>query len=129
MPVGGTSIHYWAQSWRLHPWDFKVRSETIRRYGTSRVPKGSTVEDWPFDYDELEPYYDKVEYAIGVSGKAGNLAGKIDPRGNIFEGPRKREFPDAAASQYRLHRENGGCGENTGVACCARPGGYCQPIL
>jgi gluconate 2-dehydrogenase alpha chain len=91
--VGGTSIHYWAQSWRLHPWDFKVRSETIRRYGASRVPKGSTVEDWPFDYDELEAYYDKVEYAIGVSGKAGNLAGKIDPRGNIFEGPRKREFP------------------------------------
>jgi hypothetical protein len=22
--VGGTSIHYWAQSWRLNPWDFKV---------------------------------------------------------------------------------------------------------
>jgi len=91
--VGGTSIHYWAQSWRLNPWDFKVRSETIRRYGASRVPKGSTVEDWPFDYDELESYYDKVEYAIGVSGKAGNLNGKKDERGNIFEAPRKREFP------------------------------------
>src|SRR5436190_17116692 len=91
--VGGTSIHYWAQSWRLNPWDFKVRSETTRRYGASRVPKGSTVEDWPFDYDELEPYYDKVEYAIGVSGKAGNLNGKKDERGNIFEAPRKREFP------------------------------------
>jgi len=24
--VGGTSIHYWAQSWRLKPWDFKSRS-------------------------------------------------------------------------------------------------------
>ena len=22
--VGGTSLHYWAQSWRLNPWDFKV---------------------------------------------------------------------------------------------------------
>src|ERR1700745_3684946 len=42
--VGGTSIHYWAQSWRLNPWDFKVRSETIRRYGVSRIPKGSTVK-------------------------------------------------------------------------------------
>lgn len=91
--VGGTSIHYWAQSWRLNPWDFRVRSETIRRYGTSRVPKGSTVEDWPFDYSELEPYYDKVEYAIGVSGQAGNLNGRIDDRGNIFEAPRKRAFP------------------------------------
>ena len=28
--VGGTSIHYHAQSWRLKPWDFKTRSETIR---------------------------------------------------------------------------------------------------
>ena len=91
--VGGTSIHYWGQSWRLNPWDFKVRSETIRRYGASRIPRGSTIEDWPFDYDELEPYYDKVEYAIGVSGKAGNINGKIDERGNIFEAPRKREFP------------------------------------
>ena len=91
--VGGTSIHYWAQSWRLNPWDFKVRSETVRRYGASRLPKGSTIEDWPFDYNELEQYYDKVEYAIGVSGQAGNLNGRKDERGNIFEGPRKREFP------------------------------------
>ena len=29
--VGGTSLHYWAQSWRLNPWDFKVVSETTRR--------------------------------------------------------------------------------------------------
>ena len=31
--VGGTTLHYWAQSWRLTPWDFKVVSETTRRYG------------------------------------------------------------------------------------------------
>ena len=29
--VGGTSVHYWGQSWRLNPWDFKVVSETKRR--------------------------------------------------------------------------------------------------
>jgi gluconate 2-dehydrogenase alpha chain len=91
--VGGTTLHYWAQSWRLHPWDFKVVSETARRYGASRIPKGSTVEDWPFGLDELEPYYDKVEYEIGVSGQAGNVRGAIDPRGNPFEGPRAREYP------------------------------------
>jgi len=91
--VGGTSVHYWAQSWRLNPWDFKVVSETTRRYGAARIPKGSTVEDWPFGLEEIEPYYDKVEYEVGVSGKAGNIGGKIDPRGNIFEGPRKREYP------------------------------------
>src|SRR5215475_3460237 len=37
--VGGTSLHYWAQSWRLNPWDFKVRSEVTRRYGAARIPK------------------------------------------------------------------------------------------
>src|SRR5262247_4057411 len=91
--VGGTSLHYWAQSWRLNPWDFKVVSETARRYGAARIPKGSTVEDWPFGLEDLEPYYDKVEYEIGVSGQAGNIDGKIDPRGNPFEGPRRRAYP------------------------------------
>src|SRR5271154_3260785 len=76
--VGGTSVHYWAQSWRLNPWDFKVVSETTRRYGSSRIPKGSTVEDWPFGLEELEPYYDKVEYEIGVSGQGGNIQGRVD---------------------------------------------------
>ena len=38
--VGGTSVHYWAQSWRLNPWDFKVVSATTSRYGASRIPKG-----------------------------------------------------------------------------------------
>ncbi len=91
--VGGTSLHYWAQSWRLNPWDFKVVSETTRRYGAGRIPAGSTVEDWPFGLEELEPYYDRIEYEIGISGKAGNINGDLDPDGNIFEGPRRREFP------------------------------------
>jgi gluconate 2-dehydrogenase alpha chain len=91
--VGGTSIHYWAQSWRLKPWDFRARSETVRRYGAGALPQGSTLEDWPLTYEELEPFYDNVEWELGVSGKAGNLAGKIDARGNIFEGPRRREYP------------------------------------
>ena len=59
--VGGTSLHYWGQSWRLTQWDFKVRSETVRRYGASAIPAGSTVEDWPLSYEDLEPYYDKIE--------------------------------------------------------------------
>ncbi len=91
--VGGTSLHYWGQSWRLNAWDFRVASETRRRYGASRIPNGSTVEDWPFDLAELEPYYDKAEYALGISGQAGNIRGKIDARGNIFEGPRERAYP------------------------------------
>jgi hypothetical protein len=37
MNVGGTSLHYWAQSWRLNPWDFKVVTETTQRYGAART--------------------------------------------------------------------------------------------
>jgi gluconate 2-dehydrogenase alpha chain len=91
--VGGTSVHYWGQSWRLKPWDFKCRAEAIRRYGSGALPPGSTLEDWPVTYDELEPYYDTIEWEVGISGKAGNIQGTLDPRGNIFEGPRRREYP------------------------------------
>ncbi len=91
--IGGTSVHYWAQSWRLKAWDFKTRTEVMRRYGASAIPKGSTLEDWPLTYDDLAPYYDIIENEVGVSGKAGNIRGKIDPMGNIFEAPRDREYP------------------------------------
>ena len=68
-------------------------SDTTRRYGASRIPAGSTVEDWPFGIDEIERYYDIAERELGVSGKAGNVDGKIDRRGNIFEAARRREYP------------------------------------
>lgn len=91
--IGGTSIHYWASAWRLKPWDFRTKSETIRRYGAGALPKGSTLEDWPISYDDVEPYYDIIEHEVGVSGKAGNIKGVLDPAGNIHEGPRQREYP------------------------------------
>ncbi len=91
--VGGTTIHYWAQSWRLKEWDFRTLSAVAARYGSSRIPRGSTLEDWPITYDELEPYYEIIEKEVGVSGKAGNIQGKIDPAGNIFEAPRRVEYP------------------------------------
>ena len=91
--IGGTSIHYWASAWRLKPWDFRTKSETIKRYGAGALPKGSTLEDWPIGYDDLEPYYDVIEHQVGVSGKAGNIKGVLDPAGNVHEGPREREYP------------------------------------
>ena len=47
----------------------------------------------PFSYGELEPYYEKAEYAVGIAGKAGNLNGRLDHGGNVLEGPRQKEFP------------------------------------
>src|SRR6266566_6892533 len=92
--VGGTSIHWMTQSWRYLPWNFKVRSETIKRYGAGAIPANSTVQDWPFDLSEIEPYYDKIEYTHGVSGVAGNVKGKINHNGNPFEGRRRRPYPN-----------------------------------
>lgn len=92
--VGGTSLHYGMQWWRLLPWNFRQRSATIERYGEGMIPPNSTLTDWPITYEDLEPYYDRVDYLIGTSGKAGNLNGQIDEAGNRFEGPRSREYPN-----------------------------------
>lgn len=91
--VGGTSIHYGTQSWRFRADDFTVHTDTINKYGEDALPPGSTTADWPITYDDLEPYYDQVEYLIGVSGKAGNLKGQKIEGGNPFESPRAREYP------------------------------------
>src|SRR5713101_615545 len=44
-------------------------------------------------YADLEPFYDRAEYELGVSGKAGNLQGRKIDGGNVFEAPRRREYP------------------------------------
>lgn len=91
--VGGTSVHYGTQSWRFREDDFTTRSATIARYGEEVIPKNSTLVDWPLTYADLEPFYDQVEYLIGVSGQAGNIEGKLVEGGNPFEAPRSRAFP------------------------------------
>ena len=58
-----------------------------------RIPEDSSLADWPLSYADLEPYYDRAEYELGVSGKAGNLQGKKIEGGNVFEAPRRREYP------------------------------------
>src|SRR5215467_7825680 len=86
--AGGGTVHYGAVSWRLHEDDFRARSQTIERYGAAAIPTDSSLADWPLSYAELEPYYDRAEYELGVSGKAGNLQGKKIDGGNVFETPR-----------------------------------------
>src|SRR3989441_5530062 len=91
--AGGGTVHYGAVSWRFHEDDFRARSQTIERYGASAIPEDSSLVDWPLSYADLEPYYDRIEYELGVSGKAGNLQGRKIDGGNVFEAPRRREFP------------------------------------
>jgi choline dehydrogenase-like flavoprotein len=61
--VGGGTLVYGGQAWRFHPLDFKMAST----YG---VPEGSSLADWPFPYEELEPFYELVEQELGVAGDA-----------------------------------------------------------
>jgi choline dehydrogenase-like flavoprotein len=75
--VGGTSVHFTANFWRFHEIDF------IERGKVGAIP-GANLVDWPIRYADLEPYYTKVEWEIGVSGLAG--ASPFDP-------PRSKPYP------------------------------------
>ena len=91
--VGGTTVHYEGLAIRFLPYTFRSRSAATERYGSSAIPSGSSLVDWPLRYEDLEPFYDAVEYAIGVAGTAGNLDGEPKAGGNVFEGRRSRPYP------------------------------------
>lgn len=92
--VGGAGVHWNGQVWRFLPSDLTAKSHNTERYGASALQPDMTIQDFGVTYPELEPYYDKFEYLCGVSGKAGNLNGAIQPGGDPFEGPRSREYPN-----------------------------------
>jgi gluconate 2-dehydrogenase alpha chain len=91
--VGGAGVHWNGQCWRFLPSDFEIRSHYTERYGAGVIPAGMTIQDWGVTYQELEPFYEKFEYLCGVSGQAGNVAGKLLEGGNPFEGERSRGYP------------------------------------
>jgi choline dehydrogenase-like flavoprotein len=59
--VGGGSVHYTGNYWRFREVDFIERSRTGGLQGTG-------LEDWPISYAELEPYYTRAEWELGISG-------------------------------------------------------------
>lgn len=61
--VGGSSNLMSGYFHRMKPDDFRLKS----KYGEI---KGANIVDWPISYEDLEPYYTKVEEIIGVSGDA-----------------------------------------------------------
>ena len=92
--VGGAGVHWNGATWRWLPWDHEPLKLTLARYGNAAIPPDMNLQDWGVSYDELEPYYDKFEFLCGISGKAGNLRGEKIAGGNVFEGPRQREYPN-----------------------------------
>lgn len=97
--VGGASTHWAGITWRFTEDIFRQRSHLIERYGPNAIPADLTIQDWGITYDELEPYYYDYDRLAGVSGKAGNLKGKIQPGGNPFEAPRQHEYPTGPMAQ------------------------------
>ena len=75
--VGGGSVHFTANYWRFHESDFRERS-------LCGEVSGADLRDWPIAYADLEPYYTKAEYELGISGLAG---------ANPFEAPRSKPYP------------------------------------
>ena len=63
--VGGSSNLMSGYFHRLKPNDFKLKSV----YGEIQ---GANIVDWAISYEELEPYYAKVEKVVGVSGRVIN---------------------------------------------------------
>lgn len=59
--VGGRSVTWGRQSYRLSNFDFKAAERD--GYG----------EPWPISYEDLEPYYNQVEEFVGISGSYENL--------------------------------------------------------
>ncbi|WP_192860319.1 GMC family oxidoreductase N-terminal domain-containing protein [Mycobacterium sp. MS1601] len=73
MALGGGTRVYGAMAWRFSPEDFAMGSI----YGGDFV-------DWPISYDDLAPYYDKVEHVIGVAGPS-------EPA--MHDGARRHPYP------------------------------------
>jgi gluconate 2-dehydrogenase alpha chain len=70
--VGGSVIHYGAWLRRFHPHHFRTLSHVRERWGTSILPEGCRLTDWPVSYEELEPFYTRLEHEIGVAGDESN---------------------------------------------------------
>jgi gluconate 2-dehydrogenase alpha chain len=95
--LGGSFVHWNGQSYRAQVADFIYKTHILQRYGKKFLEACGpelTIQDWGVTYQELEPHFDRFEYLLGVSGKAGNVRGQIQPGGNPFEAPRSREYPN-----------------------------------
>jgi len=98
--VGGSMVHWNGQTYRFQANDFELATRTRQRYGKDFLDPDATIQDWGVTYDELEPHFDRFEYLLGTSGKAGNIKGKIQPGGDPHESVRSREYPTPPMKEH-----------------------------
>ncbi|WP_134699504.1 GMC family oxidoreductase [Ammoniphilus sp. YIM 78166] len=97
--IGGGTTHFTGVFLRFHDADFKARS------------LDGVAEDWPISYEDLEPYYDKIEKEIAVSGP------KHFPWGN-FKGP--YPYPEREPLSPNAYMFQNGC-EKLGIKSVVAP--------
>ena len=85
--VGGSSNFMSGFFYRLKPKDFRLLSE----FGEI---EGANIADWPINYDDLEPYYTKVEHEVGISGLVQDHK-NMEPRST-------KEFPYPATAEHPI---------------------------
>ncbi len=72
--LGGRTNHWGRISLRFGPWDFKARS------------RDGLGDDWPISYDDIKPYYDKLDSFVGIFGSNEGMLNEPD---GVFQPPPK----------------------------------------
>ncbi|MBK4737704.1 GMC family oxidoreductase [Noviherbaspirillum pedocola] len=91
--LGGAMVHWNGQTYRFQDTDFQMRTRTTERYGKNFSDPDLQIQDWGVTAADMEPYFDRFEYLLGVAGQAGNIKGQKIAGGNPFEDPRSRGYP------------------------------------
>ena len=99
MAVGGAALAYGGASPRFTPEDFQLKSH----HGVG--------QDWPVDYEDLEPFYQEAEERIGVAGEQGPP--ELDIRSKPYPMP-----PLPLSYNLKLLKE---WGESTGIPFWTNP--------
>lgn len=82
--VGGGTVHMGAYLYRFRPVDFRMRNT----YGAYHE-----LADWPYRYNDLEPYYGQAEGLVGVAGET---------PGDAWQAPRSTPLPRSPLAAHPL---------------------------
>lgn len=104
--VGGSSNFMSGYFQRFKPIDFRLLSE----FGEI---KGANIVDWPITYQDLEPYYAKVEKIVGISGKVVKHK-KLEPRSTP-------DFPYPPLGENAISKWIDKAGESLGIEVIPMP--------
>jgi choline dehydrogenase-like flavoprotein len=76
--LGGRTNHWGRIALRFGPWDFKGRS------------RDGLGDDWPIGYEDVKPYYDRLDELVGLFGSNEGL--ENDPDGIFLPPPAPRAY-------------------------------------